>query len=128
MLLTAALTFEAVTAERAHQAAVRRAIRDDASVVADDLLHRTVYEFEVFASRPLRLVISNHLREYNTLPSAAELADDDRLSDVAFVVDRLFLIDVSHNTVKTHSRMLYRKLAVTTREEAVQVARRRGLL
>ena len=99
MLLTAALTFEAVTAERAHQAAVRRAIRDDASVVADDLLHRTVYEFEVFASRSLRLVISNHLREYNTLPSAAELADDDRLSDVRFVIDRLFLIDVSHNNV-----------------------------
>jgi signal transduction histidine kinase len=99
MLLTAALTFEAVTAERAHQAAVRRAIRDDASVVADDLLHRTVYEFEMFASRPLRLVISNHLREFNTLPSAADLADDDRVSGVTFVIDRLFLIDVPHGTV-----------------------------
>ena len=41
------------------------------------------------------------------------------------IADELY---VSHNTVKTHSRMLYRKLAVTTREEAVQVARRRGLL
>jgi hypothetical protein len=29
MLLTAALTFEAVTAERAHRAGVRRANRDD---------------------------------------------------------------------------------------------------
>ena len=99
MLLTAALTFEAVTAERAHQAAVRRAIRDDASVVADDLLHRTVYEFEMFASRPLRVVISNHLRVYNTLPSAADLAADDRVSDVLFAVDRLFLIDAPHSTV-----------------------------
>lgn len=99
MLLTAALTVEAVTAERAHQAAVRRAIRDDASVVADDLLHRTVFEFEAFASRALRLAISNHLRVYNTLPSAAELADDDRVSDVTFVIDRLFLIDVPHGTV-----------------------------
>ncbi|HEV7570016.1 MAG TPA: HAMP domain-containing sensor histidine kinase [Thermoanaerobaculia bacterium] len=99
MVLTAALTFEAVTAERAYQAAVRRAIRDDASVVADDLLHRTVFEFEAFASRPLRFAISNHLLVHNTLPSAAELAADDHASDVAFVVDRLFLIDDAHGTV-----------------------------
>ena len=99
MVLTTALTFEAVTAERAHQAAVRRAIRDDASVVADDLLHRTVFEFEAFASRQLRFAISNHLLEHNTLPSAAELAADERTSDVAFVIDRLFLIDPAHGTV-----------------------------
>lgn len=99
MLLTAALTFEAVTAERAHQAAVRRAIRDDASVVADDLLHRTVFEFEMFASRPLRFVISEHLHAQNTLPLPADLAIDDRVSDVAFVVDRLFLIDMKHGYV-----------------------------
>jgi signal transduction histidine kinase len=99
MLLTAALTFEAVTAERAHQAAVRRAIHDDASVIADDLLRSTVFEFEWFASRPLRLAISNHLRVYNALPSAADLADDDRVSGVTFAIDRLFLIDVPHGTV-----------------------------
>ena len=32
------------------------------------------YEFEMFVSRPLRLVISNHLREQNTIPLAADLA------------------------------------------------------
>ena len=69
------------------------------SVVADDLLHRTVFEFEAFASRGLRFAISNHLLEHNTLPSAAELAADERASDVAFVIDRLFLIDIAHGTV-----------------------------
>lgn len=41
------------------------------------------------------------------------------------IADELF---VSHNTVKTHSRTLYRKLDVTNREEAVRRARGRGLL
>jgi signal transduction histidine kinase len=88
-----------VTAERAHEAAVRRAIRDDASVIADDLLHRTLFEFEMFASRPLRVVISNHLRDQNTMPLPADLAVDNRVSDVAFVIDRLFLIDTRHGFV-----------------------------
>jgi DNA-binding NarL/FixJ family response regulator len=35
---------------------------------------------------------------------------------------------VSHNTVKTHTRTLYRKLAATTRDEAVIAAREAGLL
>jgi DNA-binding CsgD family transcriptional regulator len=35
---------------------------------------------------------------------------------------------VSHNTVKTHTRSIYRKLGVGTRAEAVAVARDRGLL
>jgi LuxR family transcriptional regulator, maltose regulon positive regulatory protein len=35
---------------------------------------------------------------------------------------------VSHNTVKTHSRAVYRKLHASSREEAVQIARGDGLL
>ncbi len=38
------------------------------------------------------------------------------------------LLGVSPNTVKTHTRNLYRKLEVTTREAAVAEARRRGWL
>lgn len=41
------------------------------------------------------------------------------------IADELF---VSHNTIKTHSRTLYRKLSVATREQAVRVARDQGLL
>jgi len=99
IVLTAALTFEAVSAERAHRAAVRRAIRDDASVVADDLLHRTVFEFEMFASRPLRAVIAKHLADFGTVPSIEELLADDRISDVTFVIDRMFMIDTNSGTV-----------------------------
>ena len=35
---------------------------------------------------------------------------------------------LSHNTIKTHMRAIYRKLAVTSRHEAVEEARRRGVL
>ena len=35
---------------------------------------------------------------------------------------------VSHNTIKTQIRSIYRKLGVATREEAVARARERGLL
>jgi LuxR family maltose regulon positive regulatory protein len=35
---------------------------------------------------------------------------------------------LSHNTIKSHTRALYRKLCVTARHEAVEEARRRGLL
>jgi LuxR family transcriptional regulator, maltose regulon positive regulatory protein len=35
---------------------------------------------------------------------------------------------VSVNTVKTHLRSIYRKLGVSTRREAMLVARRRGLV
>ena len=99
MVLTAGLTFEAMRAERAHRAAVQRALRDDASVLGDDLLRRTVYEFEMFVSPPLRRVISRHLLDYNVLPSIDDLASDDQVSDVAFVIDRLFLVDADHGTV-----------------------------
>ncbi len=41
------------------------------------------------------------------------------------IADELF---VSHNTAKTHARTLYRKLGVSTRDEAVTAARAGGLL
>ncbi len=44
------------------------------------------------------------------------------------VLDIATLQGVSDNTVKTHLRALYRKLGVSGRREAVEVARRHGLL
>jgi LuxR family maltose regulon positive regulatory protein len=38
------------------------------------------------------------------------------------------VMHVSVNTVKTHSRLLYRKLDVTSRDDAVHRARQLGLL
>jgi LuxR family transcriptional regulator, maltose regulon positive regulatory protein len=35
---------------------------------------------------------------------------------------------LSHNTVKTHAQMVYRKLGASSRAEAVDIARRRGLV
>jgi LuxR family maltose regulon positive regulatory protein len=41
------------------------------------------------------------------------------------IADGLFL---SHNTVKTHARVLYGKLGVASRQEAVRRGRELGLL
>jgi signal transduction histidine kinase len=95
LVLTAALTFEAVNAERAHRAAVRRALRDDASVLADDLLRRTIFDFEMFAAAPLRGEILDYLLSHNAVPSKEKMTSGDS----AFVIDRLFLIDTIHGTV-----------------------------
>jgi LuxR family maltose regulon positive regulatory protein len=51
-----------------------------------------------------------------------ELASTAGVEEMA---GRLFL---SVNTVKTHLRGIYRKLGVSSREDAVAVARQRGLL
>ncbi len=99
MVLIAALTFEAMSAERAHQEAVRQAIRDDAAIVADDLLRRTTYEFETLTSGPLRQVIAAYLHDRNALPTRAELAIDDRVANVHFIIDRLFLVNTNNDTV-----------------------------
>ena len=38
------------------------------------------------------------------------------------------MLNVSMNTVKTHTRAIYRKLGVSTREDAVQRGRALGIL
>jgi len=121
IVLTAGLTFEAVSAERAHRAAVRRAIRDDASVIADDLLRRTVYELEIFGSEPLRREITTYLLDHDTVPSRGELEANDRVADVTFVVDRLVLIDTAKGTItpplpEPLQSWALRKLPAITRE------------
>lgn len=58
-------------------------------------------------------------RERDVLTALASVEGVAAISDLLYV---------SVNTVKTQLRGLYRKLGVSTRAEAVQVARRRGLL
>ena len=48
----------------------------------------------------------------------------ERRLTVAQIAAELF---ISPNTVKTHMRRLYRKLGVTTRDEAIRKARSLGL-
>jgi LuxR family maltose regulon positive regulatory protein len=69
---------------------------------------------------------------HETLPGSAPTPAETRVlqllpSDLSLaeIADRLY---VSRNTTKSHARSLYRRLGVTTRADAVRVARERGLL
>ncbi|MEO6116072.1 MAG: LuxR C-terminal-related transcriptional regulator, partial [Pseudolysinimonas sp.] len=69
---------------------------------------------------------AGHQREIESL-SARErlvLAEVQRGFTVAAIAAELY---ISPNTVKTHLRRLYRKLGVSTREEAIRAARALGL-
>jgi LuxR family maltose regulon positive regulatory protein len=72
-------------------------------------------------------------------PRRHGVVDRDELSDRELAVLRLFPTDltlreigsqlfISYNTVKTHARSVYRKLGVSSREEAVTAARAGGML
>lgn len=60
--------------------------------------------------------------------TARELAVLDLMSSRLNNADLAAALFVSVNTLKTHSRNIYRKLAVSDREEAVRAASRAGLL
>jgi ATP/maltotriose-dependent transcriptional regulator MalT len=62
------------------------------------------------------------------LPSAAELIVLPLLATELSLREISARLYLSPNTVKTHTRTLYRKLGVTSREEAVSRATAFGLL
>ena len=63
--------------------------------------------------------------EHLTAREAAVLQRLPTLLTLREIADELY---VSHNTAKTHARTLYRKLGVSTRDEAVAAARDAGLI
>src|SRR6476469_8053478 len=93
MAFTSVLTWEAVEAERARQAAINEAIRGYASFVADDMLRRTVYEFEEFNSRPLRRSAADYLAKHDSAPSPEWLRSDQTIGPAANLVESVFLVD-----------------------------------
>ena len=63
-----------------------------------------------------------------------EQPTERELDAARFLPSRLTVPEIAHelgvstNTVKTHLKSLYRKLGVTSRDEAVDVARQLGIL
>ena len=100
MVLTSVLTLEAVRTERAHRAAVEEALRNDASVVGDDLMRRTVFEFEALASQPLRNAVGSYLVQHGQPPPLDVLRKDERLSEALEVLDRILVIDLRTRRVE----------------------------
>ena len=64
---------------------------------------------------------SQEIHEDTVVASVQEETDDQQREIGA-------VLHLSLNTVKTHSRVLYRKLGASSRADAVQRARRIGLL
>jgi signal transduction histidine kinase len=93
MALTSVLTLEAVRTEHAHRAAVEEALQNDASVVGDDLLRRTVFEFEALASQPLRKAVEGYLVEHGQTPPLDVLRRDRQLGEAMEILDRIIVID-----------------------------------
>ncbi len=89
---SALLTWRALTAGRAHRAAAEAFVRDYAAVVGDDLLRRTVFEFEEFAIHPTRVALLSRLRRDGLLMSAGELKSQ--------IVERTFVADFTASRVE----------------------------
>jgi LuxR family maltose regulon positive regulatory protein len=115
----------------------------DVAVRQDD--HEAARQALDQARALLRGAITPHLHEAAAAIEAAlgararRPASGDELTDRELAVLRRLTGDgsardiaadlyVSHNTVKTQIRAIYRKLGVATRDEAVARARERGLL
>ena len=82
---TAALTWQAINSAREHRAAAESVVRDYAAVVADDLLHRIIFEFESFGLMPIRSALFKTWSEEHRLMPPAEL--NAPLAGQAFVAD-----------------------------------------
>ena len=126
--------------EQAHA----RVVRGQVALAAGDLAlaSRCAQEVErllAASTAPLHLSrLARELREATRAPRAAaepagDLTDREvavlrRLAGTASAREIAAGLHVSHNTVKTQVRSIYRKLGVATREEAVERARERGIL
>ncbi len=126
--------------EQAHA----RVVRGQVALAAGDLAlaSRCAQEVELLLSAstaPFHLSrLARELREASRAPGAAtepagDLTDREvavlrRLAGTASAREIAAGLHVSHNTVKTQVRSIYRKLGVATREEAVERARERGIL
>jgi signal transduction histidine kinase len=91
----------ALIVEREHRAAAERVVRDYAAIVADDLLRRIVFEFEMFGFRPVRSAMVQWLTEEKRLPTLEELTRGayPQRRAAAALVDRMFLIDIAERTI-----------------------------
>ena len=100
LVLSAALTWEAVGAEQARRKAIESAIRGYAALFADDFARRTIYELEAVVSLPLRRAIVRQLVDRAApLPSLELLRDDPVVGRAATLADHVFLLDERDGSV-----------------------------
>jgi LuxR family maltose regulon positive regulatory protein len=94
------------------------------SVVPDDWMHT------------VRLMLAKSGRGVNTgrVPTLYEQPTERERVIARYLPSRLTVPEIAHeigvtpNTLKSHLKSLYRKLDVTTREDAVATARRLGII
>ncbi len=123
-----------VLADHAGDAEIGRALKHGAAgyitndVSAEDLLDavRTVSSGRNFISQPIAQVLSNSCGQ--------EELTADEMNVLRLIVGEMsnkeiaFALDVSENTVKTHIKDLFGKLAVSDRTSAATLAIKRGLV
>lgn len=98
-------------------------------VIADELARHvgTFGHLDALAAKAMRAIRAQAFPEqFHLTPSERRVLD---FLPSGYTADQIAgMLSVSVNTVKTHSRSIYRKLQVSTRRDAVMVARRAGLL
>jgi LuxR family maltose regulon positive regulatory protein len=116
------------------QAAVLRALGRDAEAQAAAEEARTAVD-----SCPDPGILASWLEDVERPPRTRRPNDDDTLSERELVVLRALTgplsereigreLYLSHNTIHTHTRSIYRKLGVSSRNEAIRRGRELGIL
>jgi LuxR family maltose regulon positive regulatory protein len=116
------------------QAAVLRALHRDAEAEAVAEEARSVVD-----SCPDPGILASWLGDVERPPRTRRRSDDATLSERELVVLRALAgplskqeigreLYLSHNTIRSHVRSIYRKLGVSSRDDAIRRARERGLL
>jgi signal transduction histidine kinase len=123
ILLTAVLTWQAVTAGTYYHSAAQRAIRDFAAIASDELLRRSAADVEGYGFAPLRQVVATRLSRGAPMPSIAELraTTEPRLDYSLPLVRQMFMLDVNARSVtppvpQPLERWMLARLLPTARE------------
>ncbi len=101
IVLTTAMAWRAIRAERRQRAIAARAIGNYSTLIAEELARRTNFEYEYFGFARIRSEIVVTWRERQKLLSADDLRriDRDGLRNAVALVEQTFLADFDRGTV-----------------------------
>src|ERR1051325_547920 len=128
LLLTTAMAWRAMRAERRQRLIAARAIANYSTLIAEELARRTVFEYEEFGFLLIRIQIAQTWKQQKRLLSADELrqAKDEVFHQSSVLVDRTFMIDFENGTVDPPLPPDLQRWVLTRMPAVVQAQREMG--